>query len=172
MWKVLAFLLLVAIMAMGNGCDYGTADNVTEEAVNGTNDVGNVGNDNLAVVEGSLIVEAFLPSSGSKTVNISVYPDANNMLIMRSPKAGTWSFKTWGSPIMGGCGDTAVFTSWKNESQSNNTWNYWPGGGQVCWPTSFFTTKLYSGSKDIMYQFNYQQYGNYGQTVYAKFTKL
>lgn len=126
----------------------------------------------------ALTVNDTLPTSGTKTVSITSNPGENNIVIMSSPSSGNWEFKIYGSPIgYDGCatGDHAVFTYWKDGPNGN--WNYWPGGGGICWPSSFWTTNLYSGSSSISYKFVIGNYTGlpetpYGQGVYLKFTKL
>jgi hypothetical protein len=118
-----------------------------------------------------------LPTSGTKTVSIASYPGDDNIVIMNSPSAGNWKFEIYGSPIgWDGCytGDHVVFTFWR---QGGGSWNEWPGGGGICWPTSFWSTNLNSGSSNILYKFEVENYVGfpdtpYGQTVYLKFTKL
>ncbi|WKZ29434.1 MAG: hypothetical protein QY323_01745 [Patescibacteria group bacterium] len=129
--------------------------------------------EDLGVTEQEVTVNDTLPTSGSKTVSVAVYPGAPSDIIMSSPSSGNWKFETYGSPIsLGGCsaGDFIVYTYWRDTSVSS-TWNYWPGGGPVCYPTSGWSTNLYSGSSTIQYKFEYYAYGGYGETVYAKFTK-
>jgi hypothetical protein len=117
-----------------------------------------------------------LPYYGEKTIALTVYPGTPyTELIMTSPFGGNWKFETKGSPIsFSDCAkpSTAVSTYWKDESNPNNPWNFFPGGGMVCYPTSVWSSNLYSGSSNISYKFVYAQYEYYGQTVYAKFTKL
>lgn len=133
-----------------------------------------VGDEDVGVVQQELVVYDTLPTSGTKTVSAAVYPGSPTYIIMSSPSSGNWKFETYGSPIsLGGCstGDFVVYTYWRDTSVSY-TWNSWPGGGPVCYPTSGWSTNLYSGSSTIQYKFEYYAYAGYGETVYAKFTKL
>lgn len=124
--------------------------------------------------------EAVLPTTGTKTVSIVSNPGDDNILIMDSPTSGNWEFKIYGSPIgYDGCytGEHVVFTYWKDNSDPYGDWNYWPGGGGICWPSSFWVTNLYSGSSSISYMFVVENYTGfpdigYGQNVYLKFKKL
>ncbi|MEA3272881.1 MAG: hypothetical protein U9P90_04425 [Patescibacteria group bacterium] len=130
--------------------------------------------DEIGVDTSALETHGMLPTSGSSTFDLAVYPGDDNYLFMYSPTSGNWKFETWSSPISaGGCfnPDTVVYTYWIDTSDPNDDWHYWPGGGWVCWPTSGWSTNLYSGSSDIAYMFIYGQYGDYGQTVYARFTR-
>lgn len=130
--------------------------------------------DSVDEMSQSLVVYDTLPTSGTKTVSVVVNPDEATYLIMSSPSAGSWKFETYGSPgSWGGClnspPDFVVYTYWRT---SGGSWNEWPGGGSVCYPTSPWSTTLYSGSSNIEYKFDYRAYSYYGQGVYAKFTKL
>ena len=131
----------------------------------------------VAVTSQALTVTDTLPTSGTKTVTITSYMGDNNIVIMNSPSSGNWKFEIYGSPIgWDGCytGDHVVFTNWRDGSGS---WNYWPGGGGICWPTSVWSTNLYSGSSSISYKFVIGNYTGlpetpYAQDVHLKFTKL
>lgn len=121
-----------------------------------------------------LVVYDTLPTSGVKTVSAAVYPSVSTYIIMSSPSAGSWKFETYGSAIgWDACfqspPDFVVYTYWR--ANSGSPWNYWGGGGSVCYPTSVFSTVLNSGSSSIQYKLDYEGYGDYGMTVYAKFTK-
>lgn len=132
------------------------------------------GGEDLGITQQEVTVNDTLPTSGTKTVSVAVNPGSPSYIIMSSPSSGNWKFETYGSPIsLGGCstGDFVVYTYWRDTSVSS-TWTYWPGGGLVCYPTSGWSTNLYSGSSSIQYEFEYDAYGGYGETVYAKFTKL
>lgn len=160
MEKAFFIMVLASCVSFFSGCAMEVGTDEVESEVGVT-------------VEG-LTVYGTLPTSGSQTISEAVYPGSPTYILMSSPSSGNWRFETYGSPIsFGGCaaGDFAVYTYWRDTSVSY-TWNYWPGGGPVCYPSSGWSTNLYSGSSTIQYLFEYYAYANYGQTVYAKFTKL
>ena len=129
--------------------------------------------DDVAVTQQALEVYDALPTSGSKTVSVPFYTSPAHIIIS-SPSSGNWKFETYSNPGSApDCwnGNIAVFTFWRDTSVSES-WNYWPGGGAVCWPSSLWSTNLQSGSSTIQYKFQYQNYADYAGTAYAKFTKL
>lgn len=124
--------------------------------------------------------ESRLPSSGSLTISVSVWNDDDATLYMDSLKSGNWTFKVVGTAGLAfDCWPSDlkdpppvyVFTYWTDTSKASDTWHYWGGGGAVCWPTSFWSTNLSSGSKYIEYKFVFKNYGDTPETVYATFTR-
>jgi hypothetical protein len=123
-----------------------------------------------------LSYEAIIWPSGTTKHTFNINPGYNEFIV-NSTAAGEWDFKTWhrfwadpwsctNTPP-----DTVVFTYWKDRSNPNDSWHYWPGGGLVCYRTPTFTTRLRSGSRDIIYKLVYQQYGDTPLPITAIFTR-
>ena len=168
-------MLFVLLVVLFMGCELDEADDPGSSAA-----ADDTTGDELDSVSQELTTQSVLPTSGFKRINVPIVP-GHNELIMSSPSSGDWTFKTWNYKLgMFSCGgtgnppkppDIVVYTYWKDASNPNNPWNYWPGGGPVCWMSSMFSTNLHSGSKNIIYKFAYEQYGSYATTVIAEFTK-
>lgn len=122
-----------------------------------------------------------LPDSGSVTQKL-VLDLGQNEVILTSPSEGDWSVKSWLSFFAyDACGgsesahpmvNVVLFTHWKDDSDPFGPWNYWPGGGPVCWPKFLNpSVHLYSGSSDISYNFRYENYGDYPVPLYIELTR-
>lgn len=122
----------------------------------------------MALTQGDIYTRTLQPGQ-DLDLGFTVYPDVRTTLILYSGGSGSWDFTTvyQGAFGLDACinGETAVFTYWMEGSG----WNYWPGGGIVCWPYSTINTEFYSGSSNVMYKVDFEHYGDYALAVKAHF---
>lgn len=120
-------------------------------------------------------------SGDSGTQSFAINPGQNEVIFSPN-KTGGWWFKTWHIYKLGWpddktptCNCIGVFTFWKDNNNPNDTWHYWPGGGDAC--LYFFNapngrTLLYSGKPSIAYKFVFSNYNDWGATVKISLAKL
>lgn len=103
---------------------------------------------------------AFRGNSGTQTFSMS--PGMSEVTFTPN-KTGSWYFKAWHTFLFQPKSYVAVFTFWKDYSNPNDTWHYWPGGGVACL-YSFIPSKtlLKSGQPYIGYKFWFSNYNDFG----------
>lgn len=106
----------------------------------------------------------------SGTQSFGVCPGQSSVTFSPN-KTGSWWFKAYHTFLFApptcstpNCNCVGVFTYWKDTSNPNDYWHYWPGGGAACY--YFFgapngRTLLYSGKPSIAYKFELSNYDSW-----------
>ncbi len=105
-------------------------------------------------------------------ISFSASPETTTYIFLNSGGIGNWKFTAKYAVPLGAdaclSNSTGAYTYWKE----NSDWNYWNGGGNVCWPVSLINSTFHSGSTNVKYKVQFDHYGSYPIGIIARFSAL
>lgn len=122
---------------------------------------------------GSDLITSYMFWGKSGTQSFVIHPGISEV-IFEPWVTGCWWFKPWHFFSFAPKSYIAVFTYWRDVSNPNDQWHYWPGGGLVGYYYFLpaYRTLLYNGKSSIAYKFLFRNDNDFAASVKINLEKI